>query len=105
MKFDFEVQHRPGLKRTVADALSQLLTNQTKDSNFDDDLPAYAVADSHDEPNKRDKNEQTSLTIERILAAQREDSHCRHLVERADAPNTYVKIGPSCQKRRQCPTS
>lgn len=83
MELDIEVQHRPGEKHMVVDAVSWLPTNQTDDSDFDDDSLAYAGVNSHDDPDKRDKNEQTLLTIKRFIATQREVAYCHHLVEKS----------------------
>lgn len=63
-----------------------LSAKQTVDSYFNDDLPAYAVADFHDKPDYLDKNEQTLLTAQKLIATQPEDAHCRHLVKNAQAP-------------------
>lgn len=58
-EFDFEVQSRPGREHTAENAISRFPANQTNDSNFDDDLPAYTVADAQYELDEHDKNEQT----------------------------------------------
>lgn len=59
VEFDFETQHRPERKHLSADALYQLLTNQTDVSSYGDDLLAYADADHSDGPDKCKKMSKT----------------------------------------------
>lgn len=63
-------------------------TDQTEDSDFDDDLPAYAAVSYHDDPDKYRRNEQKPLTLQTFVAAQRADAHCRHLAEKVDTPDS-----------------
>lgn len=37
---------------------------------------------------ERNRNKQTPLTVQRLVAAQREDANCRHLVVKGGAPNS-----------------
>lgn len=60
----------------AADALSWLPTNQADESNFDNDLPVYAVVNYHVKPDERVEKEQNSLTIQEFVVAQRGDGHC-----------------------------
>lgn len=68
----------------AATALSRLPTQQTVDSDFDDDLLAYALADHHEEDDKHDTKEKIFLTIKQFIAGQQDDARCRHLAKKAD---------------------
>lgn len=68
-----------------ADAQTGLFTRQANDSNFDEDLPAYPVADYDDEPDEPDRNDQNLLTIQELVASQQEDALCWFLIKEADA--------------------
>lgn len=70
MKVDYEVQHHPGRKQMAADALSWLSAYQKDDFDLHDQLPACTVADHHDEPDKRNRNEQKRLTIQKVCCCQ-----------------------------------
>lgn len=41
--FDFHDEHRAGIKRQAADALSRLSTFSKDESSLKDDLPLYAI--------------------------------------------------------------
>lgn len=47
-----------------------------------------AAIDPHHGIDERVENEQTLLKAQRFIAAQREDSHSRHLVKTADTPES-----------------
>lgn len=94
--FDTKVQHRPGRKQVAVGALSWLPINQTDNSDFDDDITAYVVVKSHEEPDDRNRNEHTLLTVQRFLATQRGVTHCRHLVKSADAPDILFLYNKFC---------
>lgn len=60
----------------AANALSRLPTGQVDDLDFDDDLPAYAVA-------KSDRDEQKPPTIQAFVASQRPNAHSWYLSKKA----------------------
>lgn len=69
-------------------ALSRISTHQTKDSNFDEDLPAYVVIDLYTETDDYGTEKKKSLTNQQFVAGQNDDAHCRHLAEEADVPDS-----------------
>lgn len=85
MEYGYIVKHRPGRKHMAAGALSQVPTNQTDYSNIRDDLTSSAVVDYHDQPDERNRNEQTLLTTQKFTAAPQENAYCRRLVKKANA--------------------
>lgn len=89
MKLNIEVQHSPGWRQMATNALSQLSTHPSDDSGFDDNIPAYSVANYHHKPDENDMNEQKPLIIQKIVAAQREDARCPHLLKEANAPDIF----------------
>lgn len=72
----------------AADAVSWLPTHQTDESNFDENFPAYMVADHDNETNEHDMNEQKLLAIQYFKVAQQKAFHHPHLLEIADNPDS-----------------
>lgn len=90
MESDFEVRHRLGRKHMATDSLSRLHTDQRDDSDFDNYIPAYAVAIAHDVADNTAENTGDSLTVQQFLSAQRKHAHCRQLAKIADAPDSSI---------------
>lgn len=63
MELKFEVPHSLGRKDMAVDALSWLLTRQTDDFDFDENLTANTIADHQDEPDKHDTKNQKLIAI------------------------------------------
>lgn len=89
MEFDVEVHNWPGRKHIAVDALSQLSANQTNDSDLNGVMAVYVMVDSHDEPVKRDKNEQDTSPISKLTAAQRKEVYCQLLTEKSYALTSH----------------
>lgn len=68
MRLDLGVRRCSGRKHMALDALPWLFTSQTDVSDFNDELPAYAVSECSDKPDERDKNDQELQTTQRFVA-------------------------------------
>lgn len=72
----------------AANALSWPFTNQTDDSDFGEDLPAYAVANHDEKSDEHDTEKQRLLRIQQSMVARRDDTSCLNLDVKADNPNS-----------------
>lgn len=76
----------------AADVLSRLSTCQTGDSNIDDDISAYAVADFLTVPDDNAEERVQELTMKIFVVVQKEDASCRHLAQNSGASDSQYFI-------------
>ncbi|CAN8061912.1 unnamed protein product [Agarophyton chilense] len=117
---DYEITYGPGINHQAADALSQVITEGTDDTQLDDLIPTpfkddgpqnYTESDDLMVPpnsappqvNAIDPEEEVLLliTIEELLQAQVEDEYCKETAKLVGAPGClydYDRFGLLCRR-------
>lgn len=88
MKLDLKVLHQPKPKHMAADVSYRLPRDQTYDSNFDEDSPAYDSAKHHEKPDEHYTEKQMLQTTQRFKSAEQDEDRCHHPAMKDDASDS-----------------
>lgn len=86
LEFDVDVQHRHEQKHLIANTLSCLSPNQSKNYYIDDDKAVYAFADTNAVGSPSTGKEVETLTLKTFFSARKEDTDCCLLDENVNVP-------------------